>query len=181
MARAVLPLLVVLIFVTTAPAQIFSRITDSPVATDGGSSASVTFVDTDNDGDLDLYITNDEETQGNFYYLNDGSGTFTAVASDTIKETGGHNVGASWGDYDNDGDVDCFVARWSNQSNKLYINRGDGTFGRGIVPPVTNSGGYRETGSWADYDNDGWLSHWYLTSQTPLPHSPWPSAQPVRR
>lgn len=172
MARAVLPLLVVLIFVTTATAQIYSRITDSPVATDGGSSASVTFVDTDNDGDLDLFITNDEETQGNFYYLNDGTGTFTAVESDTIKETGGHNVGASWGDYDNDGDVDCFVARWSNQSNKLYINRGDGVFGRGIVPPVTNSGGYSETGSWADYDNDGWLDL-FVTNSSGNGHHNW--------
>jgi len=172
MARAVLSLLVVFIFVTTATAQIYSRITDSPVATDGGSSASVSFVDTDNDGDLDLFITNDEDNQGNFYYLNDGSGTFTAVASDTIKETGGHNVGASWGDYDNDGDVDCFVARWSNQSNKLYINRGDGTFGRGIVPPVTNSGGYSETGSWADYDNDGWLDL-FVTNSSGNGHHNW--------
>ncbi len=172
MARAVLPLLVVFIFVTTATAQIYSRITDSPVATDGGSSASVSFVDTDNDGDLDLFITNDEDNQGNFYYLNDGTGTFTAVASDTIKETGGHNVGATWGDYDNDGDVDCFIARWSNQSNKLYINRGDGTFGRGIVPPVTNSGGYSETGSWADYDNDGWLDL-FVTNSSGNNHHNW--------
>lgn len=172
MARALLPLLVVLLVTVSASAQIYTRITDSPVTTDGGSSASVSFVDTDNDGDLDLFITNDENNQGNFYYLNDGTGTFTAVESDTIKETGGHNVGATWGDYDNDGDIDCFVARWSNQSNKLYINRGDGTFGRGTVPPVTSSGGYSETGSWADYDNDGWLDL-FVTNSSGNNHHNW--------
>ncbi|MBK6911299.1 MAG: VCBS repeat-containing protein [bacterium] len=138
-------------------AQVYERITDSPVVRDGGSSANVSWIDVDGDGDLDLFITNDETNQGNFLYLNDGAGHFTAVDDDPILETGGHNVGASWGDYDNDGDADCFVARWSNQSNKLYVNNGDGTFSRGAVPPITNSGGYSETGSWADFDADGWL------------------------
>ncbi|NUO20207.1 VCBS repeat-containing protein [bacterium] len=172
MARVVLPLLFVLFLITAASAQIFSRMTESPVVTDGGSSASVSFIDTDNDGDLDLFITNDEETQGNFYYLNDGTGNFSVAAVDTIVETGGHNVGASWGDFDNDGDADCFVARWSNQSNKLYINLGDGTFGRGNVPPVTNSGGYSETGSWADYDNNGWLDL-FVTNSAGNNHHNW--------
>lgn len=172
MARNVLSLFIGLLGALTASAQIYTRITDSPVTTDGGSSASVSFVDIDNDGDLDLFITNDENDQGNFLYLNDGSGLFTAVEGDTIMETGGHNVGASWGDYDNDGDADCFIARWSNQSNKLYINRGDGTFGRGNVPPVTSSGGYSETGSWADYDGDGWLDL-FVTNSSGANHHNW--------
>lgn len=167
-----LVLLLIVMSVCVANAQIYSLVTESPVTTDGGSSASVSFIDVDNDGDLDLFITNDEAAQGNFLYLNDGSGTFTSVEQDTIMETGGHNVGASWADYDNDGDVDCFVARWSNQSNKLYINRGDGTFGRGNVPPVTNSGGYSETGSWADYDNDGWLDL-FVTNSSGNNHHNW--------
>lgn len=157
MSRFVLSLLCFAVLCLTARAQLYSRITDSPVASDGGSSANVSFVDIDNDGDLDLFITNDEPAQGNFLYLNDGTGTFTSVQDDPILETGGHNVGATWGDYDNDGDVDCFVARWSNQTNKLYDNNGDGTFVSANRPPLTNAASYSETGSWADWDNDGLL------------------------
>ncbi|MCB1060346.1 MAG: VCBS repeat-containing protein [Calditrichaeota bacterium] len=157
MAAAFLSLIVVLSVTFSADAQSYSRVTESPVANDGGSSAAVCFVDIDNDGDLDLFITNDEAVQGNLLYTNDGAGNFSSVEDDPILETGGHNVGATWADFDHDGDVDCFVARWSNQSNRLYINNGDGTFESGVVPPVTSSRGYSETGSWADYDNDGWV------------------------
>lgn len=157
MSRFVLSLICFAASCLTASAQLYSRITNSPVATDGGSSANVSFIDIDNDGDLDLFITNDEPAQGNFLYLNDGTGAFTSVEDDPILETGGHNVGATWGDYDNDGDPDCFVARWSNQTNKLYTNNGDGTFVSTLLAPITNMTSYSETGSWADYDNNGWL------------------------
>jgi len=165
-------LLTALVTINLSWAQVYQRVTDSPVVTDGGSSANVSWVDVDGDGDLDLFITNDETNQGNFLYLNDGAGNFTSVEDDPILETGGHNVGATWGDYDNDGDADCFVARWSNQSDKLYINNGDGTFVRGVVPPVTSSGGYSETGSWCDFNADGWLDL-FVTNSAGNGHHNW--------
>ncbi len=172
MVRFYLSCLISVLASVTAFAQIFSRVSDSPVATDGGSSANVSFVDIDHDGDLDLFITNDEPAQPNFLYVNDGFGIFSRVLGDPILETGGHNVGASWGDFDNDGDVDCFIGVWSNQSNKLYINQGSGSFVRGQVAPITNSGGYSETGSWADYDNDGWLDL-FVTNSAGTNHHNW--------
>jgi hypothetical protein len=129
----------------------------SPVMNDGGSSANVSFVDIDNDGDLDLFITNDESAQAQLLYRNDGSGNFEGVTGDPINTAGGHAVGATWGDYDNDGDSDCLIAHWGNFNEKLYVNRGDGTFIDSVLAPVTTSHGSSETGSWADFDEDGWL------------------------
>lgn len=157
MAAPFLSVIAVFCITALAHAQLYTHLDLSEVANDGGSSASVCFVDIDNDGDLDLFITNDEETQGNFLYLNDGAGEFSAVDDDPILETGGHNVGATWGDYDNDGDVDCFIARWGNQANKLYTNNGDGTFVSTDLPPLTNMQSYSETASWGDYDANGRL------------------------
>lgn len=138
-------------------AQIFSAITESPVMHDGGSSAAVTFVDIDNDGDLDLFITNDEAAQPQLLYRNDGAGNFIRVTGDPINAAGGHAVGASWGDVDNDGDSDCLIAHWGNNNEKFYVNRGDGSFIDSVLAPLTTSHGSSETASWADYDADGWL------------------------
>lgn len=146
-----------LILANVSHAQLFSRMDESPVTNDGGSSANVSFVDIDNDGDLDLFITNDESAQSQFLYRNDGTGNFTRVTADPITTAGGHAVGASWGDYDNDGDSDCLIAHWGNANEKFYVNRGDGTFIDSTLGPLTTSHGSSETASWADYDQDGWL------------------------
>lgn len=68
-------------------------------------------------------------------------------------------TGATWGDYDADGDLDLYVANWassvSNSINRLYRNNGNGTF-----TDVANSAGVGDfrnsvAAAWADYDNDG--------------------------
>jgi len=68
---------------------------------------------------------------------------------------GGYAEGCVWGDYDNDGFVDLFVARYG--TDWLFHNNGDGTFTKmtnntGI--PSDNQDSY--TAVWGDYDNDGW-------------------------
>lgn len=139
-------------------AAIFSKILNSPVVTTPGDSRSVNWVDVDNDADLDLFISNGPKAgENNFLYKNNGTGGFTEVTNDPIVQDGKPSDGATWGDYDNDGDIDCFVVNWYDVNNLLYKNKGNGTFEQITTGNLVNDGGFSETASWGDYDNDGWL------------------------
>ncbi len=95
-------------------------------------------------------------------YHNNGDGTFADVAVRLgIDRSGHYGLGVVWGDYDNDGDQDIYVANDSNPS-ELYRNNGDGTFEEvGLLSGVALSeNGFAQAGMGADfgdYDNDGRL------------------------
>ncbi|MEO8073383.1 MAG: CRTAC1 family protein [Acidobacteriota bacterium] len=98
-----------------------------------------------------------------FFYRNKGDGTFEEVAQkigvgDDNKYYG---LGAIWGDYDNDGWLDLYVAN-DGSPNYLYKNNHDGTFSDVSFESGTSySGAGVEQGSmgvtWGDYDGDGKL------------------------
>ncbi len=132
-------------------------------------SGGVAIFDYDNDGLMDIYLTNGaklpelQKTDSAYYNTllrNKGDGTFedvTTKAGLAGKETG-YAFGVAAGDYDNDGQEDLFVA--SAGRNTLYHNNGDGTFtdvtaGSGLdrKPPSLLSVG----AAWFDFDNDGLL------------------------
>ncbi|MFO8014626.1 MAG: CRTAC1 family protein [Phycisphaerae bacterium] len=83
----------------------------------------VTACDLDRDGDLDVYVSN-YRLQPNVLWLNDGSATFRDVAGaqNAVATSGGfgggHSIGAAWGDFDNDGDLDLATA------GALFENQG---------------------------------------------------------
>ncbi|MEQ8850694.1 MAG: FG-GAP-like repeat-containing protein [Phycisphaerales bacterium] len=95
--------------------------------------------DYDSDGDVDIFVTSHGEvgeplsTGGHMLYRNDG-GQFTDVAAAagvaTTAPLIGDGLGAAFGDYDLDGDLDLAVAGWliNNRGNRLFRNNGDGTF-----------------------------------------------------
>jgi len=105
--------------------------------------------DVDNDGDLDLLLSDFNDPQ-NFalehLYLNDGDGTFTFQQDFT--QTGGF-MGA-FGDLDNDGDLDLVFSGDSTS----YLNDGAGNFSAGPIIPVAGIDDPRAT-ALADIDNDG--------------------------
>jgi len=130
----------------------FAKITDGPVATDVGINTHASFVDYDNDADLDLFVANHAimDTLGAFVYRND-SGRLVRVA---IRDLGleREDVGAmAWGDGDGDGDLDLVYAR-NMLPSRYYRNNGDGLFFS-----VSNAISTDSTGAycWGDYDNDG--------------------------
>ena len=139
-----------------------TRDTLSAVATNGGATFGSAWIDYDGDGDLDLFTVN-FNAQDNALFRNDG-GTFvkmTAADVGSIVADGGNSFGTSWGDYDNDGDLDAFVANanpsTTNEIDFLYRNDGGGMFTRILTGPIATAGGFTTGGSWVDYDNDGFL------------------------
>ena len=129
----------------------------------GGKGLGIACGDYDNDGDMDIYIANDD-TQ-NFLYRNNGDGTFVDVTflagvgfSEDGEAEGG--MGTAFGDYDNDGWLDLVVTNYQDQVNTLYHNDGDGLFSDVSHTSRTGAVSYPMVGwgtGFIDYDNDGWL------------------------
>lgn len=106
--------------------------------------------DYDNDGDLDLYVTN--KGASNVLFRNDGFG-FKNVTKEAGVEGTGDNTGVAFADYNNDGYLDIYVCR--KGGNSLYRNNADGSFtDMGMVAGV-NDQGEGGTPAFGDYDNDG--------------------------
>jgi len=86
--------------------------------------------DYDNDGWIDLYVTDSRKGTPNYLYRNNGDGTFTDVAKRAgvadLNGERGTSMDCVWGDYDNDGWIDLYVVRWGNDA--LFRNNRDGTF-----------------------------------------------------
>ena len=76
--------------------------------------------DVDNDGDLDIFIANENST--NRLFLNNGVGIYKDVTLETGLLSQGGGMGCSFGDIDNDGDLDIYVTNWAH-SNVLYQNQ----------------------------------------------------------
>jgi len=138
------------------PSAVFDRSREIGLD-DEDDSRGVAWADYDNDGDPDLFVTTYSENVPNRLYQNNGDGTFTKVTTGNITTDLASSIGATWGDYDNDGDVDLFVTNNIGYHNFLYRNNGDGTFISIQNDEVVSYNGYSHGASWADYDNDGYL------------------------
>ncbi|MAP80666.1 MAG: RNA-binding protein [Aequorivita sp.] len=133
------------------------------------------FVDINNDGHLDAFVCHD--VAPSVYYINDGTGNFTFYQGDIGDfETGG-NYGSIWIDYDNDGDMDCFIAKCNvngdvneRSENQLFENDGAGNF-----VEVGDAVGLKDnmqtwSATWADFDNDGYLDVFIGSSDSNFTH-----------
>ena len=156
--------LLLLILSYSLNAQMFSKVTNSPLSSTAGDSRSVNWVDVNGDGYIDCFISNGPQAgQNNMLYLNDTKGNFTAVVDDPIVMDKAPSDGASFADIDNDGDLDAFVVNWYNKNNLAYINDGTGQFTQVTEGLWVNHFGYSETASYGDYNNDG-LVDLYVTN-----------------
>ncbi len=153
-----LVLLLVSIFLSSNDlvfSQTFTKVTTGAFVNDGGASRSVNFIDYDNDGDLDLYVTNGKRYgQRNFLYNNTG-GTYTRIFGVGPVNDSLPFDGSSWADFDNDGNADLAAITWYDSTNILYKNDGGGLFTFVSTSPFVTDRGFSETCSWGDYDNDG--------------------------
>ncbi len=122
----------------------------SPPVGDGVHSFGVAWADFDVDGDIDLYSAN-SGTPRNLLWRNDGDLGFAEATPPTL-EGYGVGCGVSWGDYDNDGDPDCYVAEGG--VNILARNDGGGVFADVTAPPL-DLASVDASVAWVDYDLDG--------------------------
>ncbi len=146
--------------------QHFSGKRSSQLPEDIGSGAA--WGDYDNDGWLDLFVVNEvgpltlpeSEVKNSparcALYHNNGNGTFTEVAVQAGVDYRGWGMGAAWGDYNNDGEIDLFISTYGE--NVFYQNNGDGTF----TDKTRQSGlggrtGFWASAAWADFNRDGFL------------------------
>jgi len=159
----------------------FTDVTDTSGVNADRYGMGVAAGDVDNDGWVDLYITNFGRNQ---LFHNNGNGTFTDVSKESGTDGSGWSVSSAFVDYDRDGWLDLYVGNYlhysidtnvrchsiagmpdycapfvySAQPSRLLHNNGDGTF----IDVTTSAGMSREFGptlgvATADFNGDGWL------------------------
>ena len=174
----------------------FTDVTTEAGVGDRGYGMGCVFGDYDNDGDLDLYVTNYEQ---NVLYRNNGDGTFTDVTDKAGVGDTRWGTGAAFGDYDNDGDLDLYVPNYIEhdldklaqdqktsmqygqsvprilnphsfdpQDNVMYRNNGDGTFTDVTAElGVESPGGRSLQAIFTDFDLDGDLELYVANDLSP--------------
>src|SRR5579875_60985 len=113
--------------------------------------------DYNNDGWLDIFICRGAWLQWPMrpsLLRNNGDGTFTDITDMAGLNEPLNSNAAAWADYDNDGFLDLFIC-CEKQPNRLYHNKGDGTFEE-VAEQAGLSRGLRfcKGAAWIDYDND---------------------------
>jgi hypothetical protein len=116
-------------------------------------------IDINNDGHLDAFVCHDVDP--NVYYMNDGSGNLVFQQGGLGDVDTGGNYGSIWIDFDNDRDMDLFIAKCRGGENiaaidEMHRNNGDGTFTE-VAASIGLDAGYHQSWSsaWGDYDRDG--------------------------
>ena len=114
-------------------------------------SSSSMFADFDNDGDLDLFVTN--LVCSNWLYLNDGKGHFTDVTPTSGIQDSALSQMAVYLDADHDGDLDIYIG--NRGANAYYENQGNATFINSSTKASTVHDGYTTGLAAFDIDDDG--------------------------
>ncbi len=150
----------------------FTLMNDQPMMQITNSTWGCAWIDYDKDGYSDLFVAGSGGPIGTNWgyshcslFRNNRDGTFTAMTVKDVGDLVGNAFfwyGCSWGDYDNDGNIDLLVAGMDldlDQPGSLfYRNNGDGTFtSQPQLAPFLTDGVYFQSAAWADYDRDGYL------------------------
>jgi FG-GAP-like repeat/ASPIC and UnbV len=139
-----------------APSQIaYTDVTNAAGVAHSSESYGASWGDLDGDGYPDLFASN-HRTQPSLF-LNLGNGSFRDIATKTadwVSRPGADTHGASWADFDNDGDQDLMVSVGTGNPSQFLVNENqqlvDRTAELGL--DFSNLGGRLPV--WLDYDND---------------------------
>jgi hypothetical protein len=152
----------------------FTDVTDEAGVGDLRRTVGAAWFDVDGDADLDLFLAN-QNGDDDALYRNLGDGTFDDVAAELGMNQPGRteeqgSVGVAVVDYDNDGDLDLFVASYG--PDVLWQNQGDGTFVDAAPGTPLAGDDHSVAAAWGDWDNDGWADLYvgtYLSGVAEVP------------
>jgi hypothetical protein len=152
---------------------------------------SCSFIDLDDDGDLDLLLTND--FAGNDLYLNDGKGGFTDASESLSPKSFAHGMSHTFGDYNVDGRLDFFTIGMSSTTarrldklqlgrddfpehnrhrmlmgygNRMYLSDGQGGFQQAPFNDTVARTGWSWGSTTLDFDRDGDQDVYVVNGQT---------------
>ncbi len=129
------------------------------IAPNSGEAKSATWVDYDNDGDYDLFVTRKHGAWS--LYRNDGDlfNLIEVTESAGLPLTNYETYAASWADVNRDGYLDLYIANYNSNgiTNQLFISNGDGTFtDQSPSNPANDGSWYSFLGFFLDYNQDLW-------------------------
>ncbi|NUN99166.1 MAG: VCBS repeat-containing protein [Saprospiraceae bacterium] len=133
----------------------FTYVAEAVTGNIGTYSETAAWGDYNNDGFVDVYLTNSDGDKRNMLYRNKGDGSFERITAGAWVTEADLSRCVNWVDYDNDGDSDLFVTNESNQANDLFRNDGNGSFTKITTGPLVTSLRGSMSASWGDVDNDG--------------------------
>ncbi|WP_177199928.1 FG-GAP-like repeat-containing protein [Flexibacter flexilis] len=135
----------------------FTELKNSGIDTNPEYFHGAAFADFDNDGFVDLVMTNFFQTRFHQLYRNNGNNTFSRVENTPVTQETERSLAPILADYNNDGLVDIFIPNGNNRPNSLFKNVGNFQFQKvndaTLAADAKNSVG----AAWGDLNNDGFL------------------------
>lgn len=101
---------------------------EAGILSSGFMSFCSAFLDYDNDGDQDIYVSNDKESYRNLLYKNNGDGTFSEVGEQSGSGVYIDAMSVTVDDVNSDGWLDIYITNDGIDDSVMLINNGDGTF-----------------------------------------------------
>lgn len=146
--------------------ETFTKIINLPMVNDNRWGNSCGWADFDNNGYLDLFVSNN--SSNNSLFLNHGNGDFSLSNAEITME--GNSHGFTFGDYNNDGYEDLFICN-RNRHNTLFRNNGGTSFTKITNEIISLEGGSSSIApSMVDIDNDG-RSDMFVTNRFSIPYN----------
>ncbi len=113
--------------------------------------------DFDNDGLQDIFVAVTSTTKTSRLYKNIAGQSIQDITYQVGLSDFRNTVAVAWGDMDNDGFLDLYLANIGSNRNSLYYNKGNGSFEDiTLTAGVSDAGDARSCG-WQDINNDGWM------------------------
>lgn len=159
---------------TMATAKDFVDISNTAGVADDGLGRGIAFTDINNDGLIDLFVSN--KGGASKLFINKGNGKFQDITAKAGfgNDIAGYTMGSVFGDFDNDGFTDLYLARSGtneSEANRLFHNNGDNTFTDITAKSGVGLKAFTSSAAFVDYDNDGWLDIYCAGKKNVLYHN----------
>lgn len=132
------------------------ELTNDPIVNIVTNSWGISAVDFNNDGYDDIFVPAYDPGEPNKLYLNNGNGNFTEHQGGDLTNDLLPTVAPTWGDFDNDGQIDIAIANNIGEPIRLYRNNNQ-TFDNHNSQLAGLADGYSHNLCFVDYNRDGWL------------------------